>query len=156
MNNHGQITVEYILIMSIIIIMIIFASSTIFEETEKNTILTSAQIGAQIGIDKNAYAMYYNDTFNNYQQNYPKLLSPTELKIIEINMTQEKNEIKLQATLHSNTYLNANEKDIISSRINYYIRKTISETFETENNDLYYENLQINNQKIKTKKVKWV
>ena len=156
MNNNGQITVEYILFLSIIMVILIFTTNTIIEETEKNTILTTAQIGAQIGIDKNAYAMYYNDTFNNYQNNYPKLLNPTEIKVIEINMTEKNNEIELQAVLHSNSNLNYNEKYIIGSRVNYYIRKTISEAFELKNNDLYYNNIQIKKYKINTKIVKWV
>lgn len=155
MNNKGQITLEYILLSSILIIILIFTTNTIIEETEKNTILTTAQIGAQIGVDKNAYAMYYNDTFNNYQNNYPKLTNPTEIKVIEINMSEKNNEIQLQTVLHSNTYLNNNEKNIIGSRVNYYIRKTISETFDIKNNDLYYENIQINKHKIITKTVKW-
>lgn len=156
MNNKGQISVEYILLMSIIIIILIITTNTILEETEKNTILTAAQIGAQIGIDKNAYAMYYNDTFNNYQENYPKLISPTEIKIIHINMTETSNQLEIQTTVHSNTYLNYNEKNIVGSRINYYIRKAIAETLNIKSNDLYYENIQTKNYKINTKNVKWV
>ena len=41
-------------------------------------------------------------------------------------------------------------------KVNYYIRKTISETFNQKNSDLYYENCQTNNYKIETKKVKWI
>lgn len=156
MNNKGQITVEYMLLLSLIILILLFSAKTIMDETEKNTILTSAQIGAQIGVDKNAYAMYYNDTFNNYQDNYPKLLHPTEIKVIMINMTENGNQLQLQAVLHANAYLNSNEKNVISSRVNYYIRRSISEAFETKSNDLYYDNLQIKNYKINTKIVKWV
>ena len=156
MNNKGQITVEYIIIISIILLILTITLTTITDQTEKNIILTSAQVGAQIGIDKNAYAMYYNDTFNNYQENYPKLLNPTEIKIIQINLTESNNKIELQVTLHTNTKLNSNEKYIIGSRVNYYVRKTIAETYNKKSNDTYYENIQINNQKIKTKIVKWV
>lgn len=156
MNNKGQILVEYMLLASILIIILIFTTNTILEETEKNTIITSAQIGAQIGVDKNAYAMYYNDTFNNYQENYPKLTHPTEIKVITINMTETNNQLEIQASLHSNTRLNSNEKNIIGSRVNYYIRKTISEATGTKNNDLYYENIQTKKYKINTKIVKWV
>ena len=126
------------------------------EESEKNTILESAQIGAQIGIDKNAYAMYYNDTFNNYMLNYPKLLYPTEISVINISMMNNNSSIILQVFLHSDNYLTNNQKEIVGSRVNYYIRKTISETFNQKNSDLYYENCQTNNYKIETKKVKWI
>lgn len=156
MNNKGQISVEYMLLLSIIIVILVITANTILEENSKNTILTSAQIGAQIGVDKNAYAMYYNDTFNNYQSNYPKLINPTEIKVIMINMSETNNELELQVVLHSNTYLNSNEKNAVGSRVNYYVRKSISETFGIQNHDLYYENIKINKYEINTKTVKWV
>lgn len=156
MNNKGQIVAEYILVIGIIIVILITMSQILIEESEKNTILESAQIGAQIGIDKNAYAMYYNDTFNNYMLNYPKLLYPTEISVINISMMNNNSSIILQVSLHSDNYLTNNQKEIVGSRVNYYIRKTISETFNQKNSDLYYENCQTNNYKIETKKVKWI
>lgn len=156
MNNKGQIVAEYILVIGIIIVILITVSQILIEESEKNTILESAQIGAQIGIDKNAYAMYYNDTFNNYMLNYPKLLYPTEIRVINITMMDNNSSIILQVSLHSDNYLTNNQKEIVGSRVNYYIRKTISETFNQKNSDLYYENCQTNNYKIETKKVKWI
>ncbi len=156
MNNKGQITVEYILIVGIIIILFATISHISIIESEKNTILESAQIGTQIGLDKNAYAMYYNDTFNDYMINYPRLTFPLEIKVINVTLLDNGNVQSIQVVLHSNAYLTSNQKEIISSRINYYIRKTISETFNQENNDLYYENCKSNNFKIETKKVKWV
>ena len=156
MNNKGQIVAEYILVIGIIIVILITMSQILIEESEKNTILESAQIGAQIGIDKNAYAMYYNDTFNNYMLNYPKLLYPTEISVINISMMNNNSSIILQVSLHSDNYLTNNQKEIVRSRVNYYIRKTISETFNQKNSDLYYENCQTNNYKIETKKVKWI
>ena len=156
MNNKGQIVAEYILVIGIIIVILITMSQILIEESEKNTILESAQIGAQIGIDKNAYAMYYNDTFNNYMLNYPKLLYPTEIRVINISIMDNNSNIILQAFLHSDNYLTNNQKEIVGSRVNYYIRKTISETFNQKNSELYYENCQTNNYKIETKKVKWI
>ena len=86
MKNKGQITAEYILIVGVIIVILTLTSQVLIIESEKNLILEYAQTGAQIGIDKNAYAMYYNDTFNNYMTNYPKLLYPTEIKVIIISI----------------------------------------------------------------------
>ena len=75
MNNKGQIVVEYILLIGVIMIILFTATSTIYQEIEKNKIMNLAQIGAQTGADKNGYAMYYNDTFNNYKENYPRLIT---------------------------------------------------------------------------------
>ena len=156
MNNKGQITVEYILMLGVIFVVLITVTQVVLMESEKNVIVESAQTGAQIGIDKNAYAMYYNDTFNNYMMNYPKLLYPTEIKVINISITENNNTLSLEVFLHSNDYLTSNQKEIVGSRVNYYVRKTVSETFNQEDTDLYYENCQSDNFKIETKKVKWV
>lgn len=156
MNNEGQITAEYILMIVVIILISVMMTQVLLTESEKNIVLESAQTGAQIGVDKNAYAMYYNDTFNNYMINYPKLLYPTEIKVINISIMENNNIISLQVCLHSNNYLTNNQKVIVGSRVNYYVRKTISETFNQQDTDLYYENCQSNNYKIETKKVKWV
>ncbi len=156
MNTKGQITAEYILLLVVIFIVLISTSNIIQQESEKNIILTSAQIGAQIGVDKNGYAMYYNDTFNNYQNNYPKLLKTTEIKVIKINMYEQDKDIILEVVLHSNSYLTNNEKYIVGSRVNYYVRKTISETFDLISTDTYYNQIYTENYKIETKIVKWV
>ena len=156
MNTKGQITAEYILLLVVIFIVLISTSNIIQQESEKNIILTSAQIGAQIGVDKNGYAMYYNDTFNNYQNNYPKLLKTTEIKVIKINMYEQDKDIILEVVLHSNSYLTNNEKYIVGSRVNYYVRKTISETFDLISTDTYYNQIHTENYKIETKIVKWV
>lgn len=155
MNNNGQITLEYILIMGIIIIIMMSTIQTLNTQSEKNIILAAAHTGAQIGVDKNSYAMYYNDTVNNYAINHPQLLYPIEIKIIKINMSQEEEVIFLQAQLSSNNYLTLNQKEIISQRVNYYIRKTVAETFNQKNADLFYENVKSENYNIKTKKVRW-
>lgn len=156
MNNEGQISVEYILVCTIIILLLISTANIVLLESEKNVMMDAAQRGALVGIDKNAYAMYYNDTFNNYQENYPKLLNPNNIELINITIENSDNFIKLQVYLHSNDYLTSSEKYIIGSRVNYYIRKSISETLNLKNDDLYYENIEIRNKLIETKTIKWV
>ena len=157
MNKNGQITAEYILMISIILVILLATTNAILHETEKNTILTAAQLGAQTGIDKNGYAIYYNDTFNFYEENYTRLLSPTDIRIINITMEENKENITLQVNLHTNNDLTSMEKYIIGYRVNYYVRKSISETFDHQiENDTYYEKVETNNYKIETKTVKWV
>jgi uncharacterized protein (UPF0333 family) len=156
MNNKGQITAEYMLLVGVIIIILITTINMSITQQEKNTIQASAQIGAQNGIDKNGYAMYYNDTFNNYQDNYPKLLTSTHIKIIQIKMIEKDNKtIELQAYAHSDMTLTVQEKNHIGSRINYYIRRSITETFNKEKQNEYYSPAESDNYIIKTRTVIW-
>ncbi|RAP53822.1 MAG: hypothetical protein BZ137_05500 [Methanosphaera sp. rholeuAM130] len=157
MNNRGQISLEYIIFSTVIIIMVISLSQAVLDENEKNMIITSARMGAQEGVDKNAYATYYNDTFNYYQSDYPRLLYPTDIDIVNIslNETSEKR-LTINIAAHSNTKLSHNQKYIISSRINYYARRSITNTFKQKQNGLYYTPALSDNYEIECEDVKWV
>lgn len=154
MNNKGQITAEYMLLFGIFLIIIISSVHTVTDESEKNTIMAAALIGAGEATDKNGYAMYYNDTFNNYQQNCKRMLMPTQIKIISVNMTQEDKTIYIQTTA-ATTSLSETEKYMAGSRINYYIRKSITETFQGEATNIYYSPAKSQNYIIKTRNVIW-
>jgi len=157
MNTKGQLSVEYIYLLIIMLIIATMTANIIQQEKEENTILTAAQIGAKTGTDKNAYAMYYNDTFNTYQQENPKLLNPTQIKIIQTQIKRKYNQtIEIEITAHTNRQLTTNEKYIIGSRINYYARKSITETFNQEQTDTYYNPAKSTNYLIKTNNVRWV
>lgn len=155
-DNKGQISAEYILLLVVIIVILMSISVTIIDQHEKNTIVASAKTGAQQAIDKNAYAMYYNDTFNNYQQEYPRLLEPTDIEIINITLTEDNETLKIQTTAHTHSKLNANERYIVGSRINYYIRKSITETFKQQQNDTFYNPALSENYQIYCEDVKWI
>lgn len=154
-NNKGQISAEYILLLSVIIVIMISLSTIIIDQQEKNTIISAAKIGAQEAIDKNAYSMYYNDTFNYYQQEYPRLLKPTNIEIINITLLEEDDTLKIQTIAHSHSKLSNDEKYIVGSRINYYIRKSITETFKQQQNDTFYNPALSDNYKIETIDVIW-
>ncbi|MBO7719652.1 MAG: class III signal peptide-containing protein [Methanosphaera sp.] len=157
MNNKGQISLEYILFSTIILVMIMVVATTAADENEKNIIIDSARLGAQEGVDKNAYAMYYNDTFNHYQSDYPRLLYPTDIDIINITLKETStNKLQITTYAHSNTKLTSNEKYIISSRINYYTRRSITNTFKQKQNGIYYTPALSDNYEIECEDVRWV
>jgi len=155
MKNEGQTSAEYILLLIVIIVFMISLSTIIIDQQEKNTILSAAKIGSQEAIDKNAYSMYYNDTFNYYQQEYPRLLRPTNIEIINITLLDGNDTLKIQTIAHTHSQLSNDEKYIVGSRINYYIRKSITETFKQQQSDTFYNPALSNNYKIETEDVIW-
>lgn len=157
MNNKGQISLEYILVVIVVMLISISTINVIMDENEKNIILEAAQIGAKEGSNKNLYAMYYNDTFAEYQQENLNLLTPTDIEILEIKAKQTNdNTIKLKTTAHTSKILTNEEKSRMSSRINYYIRKSITETFNQKTNDSFYTIANSNRYNIETEEVKWI
>ncbi len=155
MNNKGQLSAEYMLLIGVMVLVLLISTSMIIDQSEKNTIITSAQVGIQTGIDKNAYAMYYNDTFNRYQESYPELLTPTEIDVVKIDSNTNDKKMELQITLHTSKSLTSYEQYVIGSRVNYYTRRCISEAFNKTGNT-YYDPAYSDNYEITTKDVKWV
>lgn len=144
------------LIIIIIITIITITTPTIIDQHEQNQIQNAAQIGAQNGADKNAYAIYYNDTYNTYYHENLRLLQSNQIKIIKITQQKTgKNTIKIHTKAHTTT-LNMKEKQKASSRINYYIRQNIMQTFNKKTNDTYYNPAYTNNYKIQTDEIQWV
>ena len=157
MNNKGQIIVEYILLIIVILIMISVVTTMIINQSEKNQILSAAQVGAQTAVEKNGYSMYYNDTFNDYQEQHQRLLYPTNIKIIKIEMLEhDNNTIDLQVRATTTSSLTYQEKYQVGMRINYYIRQTITDSFNKNATNTFYEPAISDNYVINTKTVKWV
>lgn len=154
MNNKGQITIEYILIMMIICIAMIMTTQMIDEKIEQNIIQQAALNGAQNGAHKNTYATYYNDTYNNYYENHKRLLVSNKVEIIKIQQIKKDNTIQIQVYAHTNTP-GSDEKHILSSRINYYVRESITKTFNKTSNT-FYEPAYSKNYKITTRNIIWI
>ncbi|MCD7781147.1 MAG: hypothetical protein LUG89_00380 [Methanosphaera sp.] len=157
MNNKGQIVVEYILLVFVILVVLISITNMILSQTEENTIITAAHTGIQNGVDKNGYAMYYNDTYNKYQESYQALLMPTTIDIVKIDSYIDGKNMEIQVTLHTSRSLTSQEKYILGSRINYYLRKSITDTFnKTNESNTYYDPAYSNNYIITTRNVRWI
>ena len=69
MDQRGQISIEYILLVAIILAVVLVFATIITSQTEQNTIATTAQLGAS-----NATA---NMLFTNYTQSPVKVTSVT-------------------------------------------------------------------------------
>ena len=74
MDQRGQISIEYILLVAIILAVVLVFATIITSQTEQNTIATTAQLGAS-----NATA---NMLFTNYTQSPVKVTSVTMTTVI--------------------------------------------------------------------------
>ena len=79
-------------------------------------------------------------------------LIPSTLK--KIQQIKKQDTIQIQVYAHTNT-LNNEEKHILSSRINYYIRASITKTFNKTSNT-FYEPAYSKNYKITTRNIIWI
>jgi hypothetical protein len=162
-EEKAQLSVEFLLILSLVIVTICCTIPLILNENELNIIMSSARTGVEDGIAINGISVYPKETFNDYLLKNPQLTYSHEIKFLKIlknNMgfdgAYDKQRIQLKVYA-SSSYLNIADKNGAGDRINYCIRKSIATTFKTENlsNALYNPSFS-NNYVITTADVQWV
>ena len=137
MDVQGQITLEFVLLVGIIFPVVLGISIYLGNDTELIQAMTAARTGAMEGSSIDSFAIYPEDSFNSYIDKHQRLNNPSSVKIINIdyknfgyNATYNKIRIQLRITASCATIQDP-DKNPLGDRINYYVRKRISESFGT-------------------------
>ena len=139
MDILGQITIEFLLIIGLILIMILVTVSYVGDEIELIETMSTARSGAIEGASINSFAIYPEDSFYNSIEKHPRILSPNQVKIIKIDyknfgFDSYYNKIKIQIHITASaSTVNLDDKNPLGDRINFYTRKRICESFSTSN-----------------------
>lgn len=141
LDKKGQITVELILIISFTLITIIIVSNLALEANELNIAIASARNGAFEGISSNGLAIYPKESYDTYSKDPKKvsLMKTKNIKIVKITQSIKgkdkfnKTRIQLKVYASSPQIKTKEEKESAGDRINYHVRKSITNSFKTEN-----------------------
>ena len=140
-DNKGQITVELLLLISFALISAILLANAIIDANELNVAMASARDGAFEGISSNGLAIYPKESYDNYSKDPKKesLLREKCIRIIKINQTIKgqdnfnRTRIQLKIYASSPDVKTKEEKEAVGDRINYNVRKSITQSFKSEN-----------------------
>ena len=138
MDTKGQITVELLLLISFALISAILLANAIIDANELNVAMASARDGAFEGISSNGLAIYPKESYDNYSKDFKKqpLLREKNIKIVKINQTikghDNFNRTRIQLKIYADVKTKE-EKEAIGDRINYNVRKSITQSFKSEN-----------------------
>lgn len=140
-DEKGQITVEILLLISFALITTMLLANAIMDSNELNMAMASARNGAFEGISTNGLAIYPKESYENYSKDPDKqsLLRTKNIKIVKISQTIKgkdafnRTRIQLRIYASSPTIKSKKEKDSAGDRINYNVRKSIANSFQTEN-----------------------
>ena len=146
MENKGQISGEYLLLVGVLIIILMVSEVFIAGENELNVAMSAARIGVTEGIGVSSAAMYSIDSYNDYSTSKSNLLHPYSIDIVNISYSElgvDNNYGKKK--IQFNVYAKASEKyskselDSIGDRINYNLRKSLAISFNSTSstNNLY-------------------
>lgn len=140
MGSRGQLTLEYIITAGVIFLIVYVMAFYIGEANELNLVMSAVRSGAAEGASADSMAIYPDETFLDYQKENPGLLNPTSVKIVKIdykdlgfNLTYNKIKIQLKIYASAPSVRDPNYRNRIGDRINFYARKSISESFQTQN-----------------------
>ena len=145
-SEKGQVSIEFIFLISISIILSIAILNFIASESEIDIALLAGKNGINEGIIIDSSAIYPTNTFNEYSLEKPNLLKANSIKLDKItirnsqfDLKYNKTRIQLQVYVISDVITEKKDQDSLGDRINYNLRKSISQTFNTENlsNSLY-------------------
>jgi uncharacterized protein (UPF0333 family) len=137
MDIQGQIAIEFILLIGFILVLVMGIASYLGEDIELDQAMAAARSGAIEGANIDSFGIYPEESFNNNIDKHPRLLNPSNVKIINVNYknfgynaTYNKTRIQLRITASCTTVKDP-DKNPLGDRINYYARKRISESFVT-------------------------
>jgi hypothetical protein len=136
----AQMTIEFILLVGFFIILIIPLAMHIIDSSELNQAMASARTGALEGAISDGLAVYPDDAYKDYSTEHMRLLSPSTVKITKIdyvnqgfNPTYQKTKIQLRIHVSSPNIVEKTDKNCLGDRINFYVRKKICQSFDTQN-----------------------
>lgn len=140
-DEKGQITVELLLLISFALIAAIMLANLVMDSNELNMAMASARNGAYEGISTNGLAIYPKESYDDYSKDYKKqsLLREKNIRIVKITQSIKgkdnfnRTRIQLKIYASSPTLKTKEEKESAGDRINYNIRKSIANSFKTEN-----------------------
>lgn len=140
-DEKGQITVELLLLVSFTLITTILLTNVIMDSNELNVAMASARNGAFEGATSNGLAIYPKETYDNYSKDPKKqsLMKTKNIKIVKISQsikgkdTFNRTRIQLKIYASSPNIKTKEEKESAGDRINYNVRKSIANSFKTEN-----------------------
>jgi uncharacterized protein (UPF0333 family) len=146
MDFRGQVTLEYVFLVGITLIITLMFVSYLEEDNELNIAMSAARSGALEGATMDSFAIYPKNSFKEYEISKTRLTGTSAIKIIKIEMQNqgyddryEKVKIQLKVYAKCPTVTEKVDRDSLGDRINYNVRKSISNSFGTESlsNDLY-------------------
>jgi uncharacterized protein (UPF0333 family) len=139
MDTKGQISIEFIMIVAVIPLMVLLTASFTSDASELTLAMAAARNGATQGANLDSLALYPDQAFSNYTTKNQRLLLPSKVHILKVeyknqgySSVYQKTKIQIRVYAADPTLKNQDDRNCMGERINYYVRKSISGTFQTD------------------------
>ncbi|NYT18658.1 MAG: hypothetical protein GKB98_03485 [Methanobacteriales archaeon] len=139
MDRRGQISIEFMMMVAVIPLVVLLLGSLTTESSELTLAMAAARNGATQGANLNSMAFYPDQAFSNYTNKNQRLLLPSKVRIIKVeyknqgyNSVYQRTKIQIRVYASDPTLKNHDDQNCMGERINYYVRKSISGSFQTD------------------------
>lgn len=139
MDVKGQISIELVFLIGLILLLVLIIASFFGEDVELNQAMAVARSGAVKGSSMDSFSIYPEDAFKDYTSEHPRLLSQSSVRIIKINYINQgfndkynKTKIQLRISASAPSVTSTSDKNALGDRVNFYVRKSICESFGTD------------------------
>ena len=164
MDIRGQYSIEYILLLGFCILLAFSMFPLVYDINELNNIMAAAHSGAILGTEMDSMAIYPRETFENYVEIHPRLKTGSKVIFIgaeyekgSYNPRYKKNKLKVKIYASAPSLKYYDDRNCLGDRINYHVRKSICDSFKTENlTNIYYNPAFSDRYYITTAEVEWV
>lgn len=145
-EKKGQVSAELLLLFGVLVLVILISIAFIANENELTMAMAAARNGANEGSMSSASAIYPSDTYRDYSSSDYMMLIPSSVEIINVSYADmgydsrfDKTKIQFKVYAHASKDFSKKELDSIGDRINYNLRKSVAQTFDTSKstNKLY-------------------
>ena len=145
-ENKGQASAELLLLLGVLVLIVMIGVSFIANENELTLAMSAARNGVNEGSLYASGAIYPSDTYKEYSTSDYLLLIPSGVEIVNISYNDmgydskfDKTRIQFKVYAHTSKDFDKEELDSIGDRINYNLRKSIANTFDSSKstNKLY-------------------
>ncbi|BDZ68521.1 hypothetical protein GCM10025860_19690 [Methanobacterium ferruginis] len=137
---QGQLSIEFLLVIGLSVMVLFPLTISLSEAHELNQAMAAARDGALHGAILDGLAFYPEETFFNYTYEHKRLINPSNIKIVKVdyinqgfNRTYQKTKIQLHIHASAPSVTSKADRNCLGDRINFYARKKICESFETQN-----------------------
>ncbi|QHN08153.1 hypothetical protein [Methanothermobacter sp. THM-2] len=142
----GQVPIEYLLLTGAGLLIATLIAVQAGMQLELMAAHSAAKTGALEGVTTDTLAVYPAVTFEEYQNQKPVLLQPSDVRVLRVelidegyNSTYGRRKFRLRAWL-SGPPMESSLRESLSDRVNFCMRRSISRTFRTENLTGTYHN----------------
>ena len=137
---RGQLPIDFLMVVGFSIIIMTPFIMGLADSNELNQAMTVSRAGALEGALSDGLAIYPEDAFRDYKKGHLRLVNPSGVRIIKIDYINQGlspfyGKTKIQLRIHaSSPYVNdKSDRNCLGDRINFYARKKICESFQTQN-----------------------